>query len=1504
MRKHILIVVTVLASLLVGCSDSPQHKFSLAERMLKDGKPSEALELVNSILEGDIDGDDAQLIHDGSMFIKAKAHLAMGQLPQSRKTLEKLMEEKPEDPEPVRYMIGWGMSVMDTTVKKSDFLDSEELRLQWNDGYLAAMEFADKLDQVFDEPAEAEFERAKITLKKARKDALEIEREKKRKDRKAILGDDAGIAEANKLIQRFERAIESTKLDAEKHLDNVLKLDPTNIKAVAMYLSLLNSRGAHEETWALAVGASDRTSIPATLAQELVMAVLRIPDRKKGSKARLILAEDLRDRVKKEERSQSAWLLAAAHIQLNHNEPEKARMLVEQVKKGDMITRLEARYLESWCLFQQERYQDAKSILEKISVKASGSAPILTLYGQTLWKLNERTLAGELARRAVQADVHYGPALKFQNDVLASSGNTKQVAQLWESRYLKNPEDISANRMKLSQHISKDEVKEIQRQMQRLERILTMQDGHLALLVDGYKYLKDYRKVLRYSKKLTETRPDQLAAHLRYAEAMVALDNSESALKHIESIKARFPDSGGTELLMARIFFSKEDYSGARRLLTSIVSRDPKNTEARLWLARSLVSLKRVDDAKIELEKILEEDPNHKEANALIVRVLTVENKSDEANERLSKIDPTKVDANRNPAIKAQILIQKNRLDEARDVCNSAIAHGATDPVLRLMLVRIYMLQKEPDKAEVNLLELAHSQPNNSQVYKALGSFYETTPAMRDKGVNSLKALQKASPVLARMALSGLYLSQGKHDLALATLNEVFDSMLKANDELAYDVAVSVARVHLTQKKVDEARDAFKRVEAAGIRVKDAQLRQIDLSWANPSVFNTMTRLMTLAQTLGKSDESLRSQVLARLARLEKPEKAIEAIDKWAVTEANNSVLYRWKGQIQAQRGEYEKAVEAYKQAISIDPDQLGLRVRLVSVYLGNFDYPAAADELRRMGEISEKAKAIALAELGQIYVRLGLNAEASKTFAELEGISKVHEPAVVYAMGRAMAALKQEKQARNRLAAVPEFARIYAAAQVQLAHLEIKTGEAAQARDRVQKLIKDPTKRVATMLELMRLPVRDREEGPRVIALLRAADGVMDFENVSTQIRSNWMRSRVIVLDYDAKEQADFERLEKALEDWQRLQPNSLPILAGRMAVLARIGRVDKARQLYRSVEQLAKTGYGPLLAVVVNLQPERVDERAPLPEYIVGMATGRIAQARVGIEALETRTTLYKKDLYQVLERDDVTKLGGYARQMATATVALDASLARLAESLAESLVGNKPDVVPGYGFLAQALLMQGKSTADLLERARKNIPKAGLTHYLAAENKVEARDFKGAIDDLKLLLETEPENIHAHYRLTQVLHLAGENELAISHLEKLHAKGGSYRVMVSNDLSYLVATYSPDRMDEAYGIAKRAHNLVSQQGGNALGAAALRDTLGWIEHLKGDDGAALKHLSRSIARLQDRPEVHYHLGVTYQQLGNTIWAKFHMERAASGDEKLAEVGKAKELLKKWGS
>lgn len=1508
----------LLAGLLVGCSDSPEHRFLLAKQMLDRNQPAEALELANSVLEEELDGENAQELREGALFVKAQAHLALGELTSSRQVLESLIDEKPQDAEPVRFMIRWAFATMEGALKKTDFLDSLELQKQFDDGYLAGMMYADKLIEKFDLIAEAEFSRARLILKKVNRANLRLEKQQTLQTRANIL-DDAGVDEdSQRAIQAIQDEIRGVKMDAEEKLDLVLKNDPKHSEAAALYLNLLADREAYEEIWALAVRTVDRKPVPAALAQQMAMAVLRVPDTVRKPEPRLELAESLRDAVAEAERASAPWLLTAAHIHLNKNEPEKAQALVEQVRDADPYSRFEARYLTAWCLYQRKQFERAKIILDQVATEAPKNGPVLTLYAEVLYELGEHVMSREVAQRAVDADPSYAPAHMALTKVMATSGEHKELETNWEQAYLKDPSDPLSNRMKLSHHIAKNQKGEVERQMDRLERILPRKDVHLALLIDGFGFLDRHAKVLRYAKELTERRPDQLQAHLKYAEAMVALDNIDGAEAYIDAIKDRFPEEGGTTLMMAQVFFARQQYDRVERVLGRLLQQDPNNIAARLLMARSLASRKSVEDARTHLEAIFNIDPNHKEAAALRARLELFDGDTDAAGRELAKVDETEVDPILQPALKAQILIQRNRLDEARDVCNNAVARGATDPVLRLLLARIYTLQNKPDDAELHLLALARQQPNNQEVFRLLGDFYETYTDLFNRGVNNLKDLEKVNQPLARMALSGVLLKAGKHEQALLLLNEIFPLMLEKKDDMALDVAQKIARVHLAARpaKVDDARDAYLRVENAGIRVHEAQLRQIDLSWTNPSAFNTMNRLADLAGGLQRSEETLRSQVLARLVRLDEADKklgtidkALEVIEAWAVKETDNATLYRWKGQILGQAGRYEDAVQAYRQAVSIEPRQLGLRVRLVAEHLTNFDFPASVRELERMGEeLGDKAKALALAEMGQIYVRLGLHTQANGVFDQLERLSKSHEPRVLYAMGRALAALRQDDQARQRLALVPDYARLYPAAQVELAGIEARSGMEAQARDRIQAMIRDSRNRARTVLELVKLNARDSKEGPRHMKLLGWADEVMEFTAMPQSMHSDWMRVRIMLLDNRAATKEDFEALDKALEQWQQMEPRALPILAGRMAVLARIGREDKARQLYRSVPELATTGYGPLLAVVVNLEPRKVEERAPLPEYFVGLATGRPSMARAAVDALETRTTIYKKDLYEALERLErgdipAKTMQAAARQLATATVALDANLPRLAESLSSNLIQHLPKFTPAHGIMAQAVLQQGKPIDDALASAMEHIPSAGVTRYLAAEKKVEQHDYRNAAAELAQLLRDEPDNVHAHYRLTQVLHLSGENDKAIANLEQLHAKGGAYRLMVSNDLAYLLAMFNPNRMEEAHGIAKRAYELVEQTRGAALGAAALRDTLGWIEHLMGDNDQAIKHLSRSIAELGGRPEVHYHIAVVYDKLNNRTWARFHMEEASRGDAKIGEVGKAKQMLAQWG-
>ena len=91
------------------------------------------------------------------------------------------------------------------------------------------------------------------------------------------------------------------------------------------------------------------------------------------------------------------------------------------------------------------------------------------------------------------------------------------------------------------------------------------------------------------------------------------------------------------------------------------------------------------------------------------------------------------------------------------------------------------------------------------------------------------------------------------------------------------------------------------------------------------------------------------------------------------------------------------------------------------------------------------------------MYVNLGLNEQAIETFNTLEKISQVHEPRVIYAMGRALSAMEMNDQARVRLAKVPQFAKLFPNAQVELAKIEVKAGLSNQARDRIAHLYQTP---------------------------------------------------------------------------------------------------------------------------------------------------------------------------------------------------------------------------------------------------------------------------------------------------------------------------------------------------------------------------------------------------------------------------------------------------------------
>jgi tetratricopeptide (TPR) repeat protein len=127
---------------------------------------------------------------------------------------------------------------------------------------------------------------------------------------------------------------------------------------------------------------------------------------------------------------------------------------------------------------------------------------------------------------------------------------------------------------------------------------------------------------------------------------------------------------------------------------------------------------------------------------------------------------------------------------------------------------------------------------------------------------------------------------------------------------------------------------------------------------------------------------------------------------------------------------------------------------------------------------------------------------------------------------------------------------------------------------------------------------------------------------------------------------------------------------------------------------------------------------------------------------------------------------------------------------------------------------------------------------------------------------LLSRDPGNADAQMLLGEVEEATGNNAAAIEHYRKV-IEADQRSAGALNNLAYTMSS-NPTQLDEALKYAQRAKELVPE-------SSQIQDTLGWIYYRKGMYQLAARELGAALAR-ETRPSIQFHLGLTYQQLGNT--------------------------------
>ena len=154
--------------------------------------------------------------------------------------------------------------------------------------------------------------------------------------------------------------------------------------------------------------------------------------------------------------------------------------------------------------------------------------------------------------------------------------------------------------------------------------------------------------------------------------------------------------------------------------------------------------------------------------------------------------------------------------------------------------------------------------------------------------------------------------------------------------------------------------------------------------------------------------------------------------------------------------------------------------------------------------------------------------------------------------------------------------------------------------------------------------------------------------------------------------------------------------------------------------------------------------------------------------------------------------------------------------------------------------------------------------------------------------MVLRDHPERISAMFLLADIHEQSGNpGKAAAVYRRILSVEPRNPRA--ANNLAMLYSD-DPARRAEALELARQAVEAAPEN-------PFTRDTLGWVQHLNGLHEIAAENLEKARIASPEHPEIAYHLGVVYAELGKREQAAQLLREALEGQ---AETGWATEALR----
>jgi len=159
------------------------------------------------------------------------------------------------------------------------------------------------------------------------------------------------------------------------------------------------------------------------------------------------------------------------------------------------------------------------------------------------------------------------------------------------------------------------------------------------------------------------------------------------------------------------------------------------------------------------------------------------------------------------------------------------------------------------------------------------------------------------------------------------------------------------------------------------------------------------------------------------------------------------------------------------------------------------------------------------------------------------------------------------------------------------------------------------------------------------------------------------------------------------------------------------------------------------------------------------------------------------------------------------------------------------------------------------------------------MRSESRLRKQDSAAAREALEQATAIDERLVPGHAMLASLYEQAHEYDKAVDRYRRVLAYAPA-DVPALNNLAYALAVHQ-GQPREALPLAQKAYAA-------AQGNPSVADTLGWIQHLLGDDAAAAHVLAQAAGALPESAEVHLHAAVAFAATGDMHTASTLLSRA----------------------